>query len=411
MSVDLGQSKAKVWPAKKHLKLEDKLSDVTTLVVMLKNTPIETDLVSEFKGYSVHYVNYPSLSLDSLYSLKSGALLSSKEDKTIGDIISKDFNALLKRHSNLTSLRPSAFKIRNGKVIHEKCISISCTGKGFVPNGEDFFPSEIHGIKVDVFEGSLVPCNDERHEPLQVSCGLSLIDSYIYGTLGGFCLKTVDGKGGTIEGLITCLHCVLPPRAECGEEALGGIVVQPGKQKELKYECGTVRNWALGPTTYKGKLCYMDAAFIEMNKGRMSNTSQFCDSLLNVNRILFETFFGTDFSFNSVNIHEPFTDIPGNKVFKLGQTTGLTVGEVTSQNENGCIDYRNIKSIIYNNVVVISPRGGSQFARQGDSGSLVFYEKNGKPHLVGIIFASYKIGTALACHIKPILQEMKLRFH
>ena len=415
LSVALGKSNAKVWPAKKYLKLEDKISDVTTLVVMLKNTQTETDFVSEFKGYPVHYVNYPSLSLDCIHSLKSDASLSAKEDKTIGDIITKHFNALSKRHSNMTRMRPSAVKIRNGKVIQEKCISISCTGKGFVPNGEKLFPSEIDGIKVDIFEGSIIPCMDERHEPLHVSCSVSHKDSYSYGTLGGFCSETDDEEGGSIEGLITCLHCVLPSETKYVADVMDGIVVQPGTLLggfKLENECGTVKSWRLCHAPYNGKDFYMDAAFIEMDKGRISNTSQFCNNLLEVNQTLFETFLGTEFSFSSVIIHEPFEEIPDNKVFKLGQRTGLTVGKVTSQYENGVIEYSNNLKRNYCNVVGIAPRGGSQFARKGDSGSLVFYVKNGKPHLVGIIFAcdNNDIGKAYACHIKPVLQEMNLQF-
>ena len=226
--------------------------------------------------------------------------------------------------------------------------------------------------------------------------------------------ETDDEEGGTIPGLITCLHCVLPPDAEYMADAMDGIVVQPGTLLggfKHENECGTVKSGRLGPAPYNGDDFYMDAAFIEMDKGRISNTSQFCNNLLKVN----QTFLGTEFSFSSVIIHEPFEELPDNKVFKLGQTTGLTVGKVTSQCENGFIEYSNLKSPLkrnYCNVVGIAPRGGSQFARKGDSGSLVFYVKNGKPHLVGIIFAcdNNDIGKAYACHIKPVLQEMNLQF-
>ena len=402
-------SNVKVWAAKKYLKSEDKLSDITTLVVMLKNEPKETERVSEFKGYPVHYITNSSAASDCISALNSDVILSSKDDVMIGDVISKNFNNLLKKHSNITKMCPAAVNIRNGKVIHEMCISISCTGKGFVPNGEDVFPSEIEGITVDVLEGSIVPLIDKRQDKLKVSGSISHKDSNSYGTIGGLCSAT---ELAMINQFLTCLHCVFPKGKKYVADALDGIVVQPGNFFEGYHpenECGITRDGVLGHAAYNGKKFYMDAAVIEIDKDRVPDISEFCNILLRKNRMLFDQFFPRGLSFRTVNIHEPFTDIPGSKVFKLGQTTGLTVGEVTSQNAYGVLPYKINLKISFCNVVRIASRGGSPFAEKGDSGSLVFYEKNGKPHLVGIVFCG-EIGTTYACHIKPVLQKFKLQF-
>ena len=356
------------------------------------------------------YVSNPSVSFHDISSLKSNGILSAKDDTEIGDIISKHFSLLSKRHSNMTLMCPSAVKIRNGKVIKEKCISIYCTRKGVVPNGEELFPREIDGIKIDIFEGHLVPCIDTRHEQLQASCSISHKDHKCCGTLGGFCSATEGAKN---DRFLTCLHCVLPPKAKHMADALDGIVVQPArlfKKYKPENKCGKTRGWNLCHALYNGRQCYMDVAVVEIIKGRVPNTTIFCNQLIDVNRFLFRKYFPDDFSFTSVAIHEPFTDIPDNMVFKLGQTTGLSVGEVKSQNASGTIPYRENLEMNCENVIKIKPSGGSRFAMKGDSGSWVFYKKNDKAYLVGIIFAvcRVEIGTAFACHIKPIMQKMRL---
>ena len=356
------------------------------------------------------YVSNPSVSFHDNSSLKSNGILSAKDDTKIGDIISKYFSLLSKRHSNMTLICPSAVIIRKGKVIEEKCISIYCTKKGVVPIGEELFPSKIEDIKVDICEGSLIPCIDTRHKQLQASCSISHKDHQAYGTLGGFCSATEEA---TNDRFLTCLHCVLPQGAKHMADALDGIVVQPGNLLggyKHENECGQIRGWNLCNALYNGRQCYMDVAVVEIIKDRVPNPTIFCEQMIDANRILFSKFFPDGVSFTSAAIHEPFTDIPDNMVFKFGQVTGLTVGEVSSQVSRGGISYLNNPEMKFENVIKIIPRGGSHFAMKGDSGSWVFYVKNGKPHLVGIIFAVERgtTGTALACHIKPIVQKMKL---
>ena len=60
---------------------------------------------------------------------------------------------LFKRHTNITLVYSSASRYRNKRYIREKCITICCRGKGFVP-----FRDTLEDIPIDVVEDYVVYC-------------------------------------------------------------------------------------------------------------------------------------------------------------------------------------------------------------------------------------------------------------
>jgi hypothetical protein len=97
-------------------------------------------------------------------------------------------------------------------------------------------------------------------------------------------------------------------------------------------------------------------------------------------------------------------DYPHYKVFKVGEKTGWTVGEIAIPTMTW-IDPVD-SSIVYNNVMIISDAGpncggGSVFAAAGDSGSVVL-NKDRKiiGHLIGDL-PGITPAVYLACHIHP----------
>jgi hypothetical protein len=80
---------------------------------------------------------------------------------------------------------------------------------------------------------------------------------------------------------------------------------------------------------------------------------------------------------------------PGERVFKIGAKTGLTVGVISSIYAVEKVNFSgNLGILAFNDCLVIQGIDGSPFSLPGDSGSLVYRESDSK--LIGIVFAGTK---------------------
>ncbi|HVS34577.1 MAG TPA: hypothetical protein VMS17_03280 [Gemmataceae bacterium] len=90
----------------------------------------------------------------------------------------------------------------------------------------------------------------------------------------------------------------------------------------------------------------------------------------------------------------------GDRVFKVGRTTGLTHGEITDVSTTvGPVPYDPGDCWFKNCFTIIEPNGGT-FCDRGDSGSAIINEATGK--VVGLLFASNGTDT-YACPIVTVL--------
>jgi hypothetical protein len=83
----------------------------------------------------------------------------------------------------------------------------------------------------------------------------------------------------------------------------------------------------------------------------------------------------------------------GTKVFKVGRSTGFTSGNLWGQ-ATGTVEIfmsdKDFKSPVhFDNTLIVRDDHTGQFARTGDSGSLVVWRKNGEYEAVGILFCVY----------------------
>lgn len=106
------------------------------------------------------------------------------------------------------------------------------------------------------------------------------------------------------------------------------------------------------------------------------------------------------------NLHEPKgTTTPqiGDKVLKVGRTTGLTRGAITQYPTIvGPVDY-NGQSAWFRNSIEIEGEGGTMFSDRGDSGSVII--KDGTGEVVGLLYAGNGQQT-YACPIKTVLNQL-----
>ncbi|MGF6806301.1 hypothetical protein OKW30_001427 [Paraburkholderia sp. Clong3] len=93
---------------------------------------------------------------------------------------------------------------------------------------------------------------------------------------------------------------------------------------------------------------------------------------------------------------------PGDRVFKVGRTTGLTFGTVRQMAAIVPIEY-SIGRCWFRNAVVIEGENGTTFSNPGDSGSAVVRESDGK--VVGLVFAGGAVYT-YACPISAVLSGL-----
>lgn len=138
-----------------------------------------------------------------------------KDDvKTCKEIIEKYGPRLMDKHSNISMIIPSSYRLQNGVPIANVCIAIYCRGKCVIPLNEELFPTSLELVEVDVREGycAFGMTNDELlkseecHKNLRIGVQIGRSGGPI-GTLGGFLHKMA---GNTYMYFLTCAHVVIP---------------------------------------------------------------------------------------------------------------------------------------------------------------------------------------------------------
>lgn len=153
---------------------------------------------------------------------------------------------LFKKHSKLTLICKSVYKLKDGVKIERPCIQLFCRGKGYIPVKENHFPKHIKNVETDILEGGPVFAR-------RVRVGDKINSRQHIGTLGGFVQILGDIT------LLTCAHVVLP------EDNLNGINLTIPSNKAIYIDCeqtSASNNIPTSPTIHTkfrcGKLRYIE---------------------------------------------------------------------------------------------------------------------------------------------------------
>ena len=382
-----------VWLAREHKGNQFCNSD--TLVAELRRGCAKPTNANDYEGIPLRFID----PFSTKPSLINQSILSKQDDDYIGTIIRKHSARLMTDHRNITYIRPSAVRIRDGVPSKtDRYITICCKAKGLVPLGDKLFPEKLDDIYVDILEDYVFACS-ARHDNLKVGCSISHQDAIeCGGTLGGFC----SDENNRI-GLLTCCHCVAP---DTGLPDVGQKVVQPARRfaKNVRDDiCGTLTAGHLGTMGFLDENYYIDMSFSVINHDRLPTDGYFDQSLL-FHRL--EN--GYYPSLNTVKLHDFNDDIP-TPVYKFGLTTKLTRGTVISTNNQlyhmtyeGWMDCPGIDGVM---LLIRTDNPHVAFNEKGDSGALVFYLKDKIPHIVGMVFGKSNDGDCFACPITPFLNS------
>ena len=411
LSDEYSESVVNVWPARQHIKSEDRLSDDVTLVVMTKEADFS---MSEYEHHKVHVCCIHNTEPESQANMTQDVFLSTNDDDKIGSIIFEKAACLFREHSNITMIKPSAVKITDGKPTLWPCICICCKVKGMVPLGEELFPKKLEGIDVDVVIGSVILCMDHgstpnhtdvRQQNLKVSSSISPKGGEFLGTIGGFCFELNDEQKKV--GLITAYHNLI-----CNEKLPkeGDIIIQPGDNNRNDYDCGTFKDHRLENISFNSRKYFADVAFCEINTDCAPVDNSFPEEMTRNGLPI------------ACSLNEATVDdiVVGAEAYKVGQSTLYTTGKISTLHAvlpkslygtEVMTDCEKYLPRVFE--IVPNKKRNEYFGEDGDSGSLVFDIRDDKPNILGmvIMFCSGGVyrGCAYACQIKPVLEAMHLK--
>ncbi|XP_060072927.1 uncharacterized protein LOC132552756 [Ylistrum balloti] len=399
------------------------------MFVIYTNTISHGSETSE-AGYSVCFRN-PSVSSDEsrkvlYHSHKEGYILSDEDRKLVGRAIKQHSDKLWNRHSNLRGIMSSPVKYKSGRFEKQTCLVILCHFKGFVPDNEPLFPTEVEvgdvKLPVDIREGNVVlhhvQCPDALHKPLSFGCNIGAADDTTmrFGSVGPFVQLENDKVG-----FITCAHVVHGNSRYVGDSVPDIDVVQPSnggtEHPEDDRKCGKVVyfKYSLDEETS------IDVAVVEITE------PQRVPPLPGFSAYSQEQFTERGFpehgpDFNHGEFGEPTV---GHEIIKFGSASGITYGTYRG------IEMTEFSSKIYGKateterwrgVYYIENRQCSEqdcqpppFSTPGDSGAGVFQvivnEDNSRSLIcVGVLVgADTATGSGIVIPIKPILETFGLR--
>lgn len=189
--------------------------------------------------------------------------------------------------------------------------------------------------------------------------------------IGTICVGAIDNKTGQF-GVLTNEHVALA-----------------SQQKEMYYGgCIKNNNIYFNPLgiASKGKMGGdIDAAFIPYADQEKWDVSQYSEYDTTV--------------FSNVNVGDESQIIQGQPLMKIGQTTGVNYGSITSKNVSIVVDGIRIEKVFkYDNETL-----------KGDSGGPVYYNDGTNLHLIGMNFAASEvlgIKRGVACRISNVMKEL-----
>ncbi|XP_045169789.2 uncharacterized protein LOC123532426 isoform X2 [Mercenaria mercenaria] len=362
----------------------------------------------------------------------------------LNKVISDHSERLMKETKNITLITTSMYRSQNYQrgnppcLVNDPCVVILVMHKNWIPIGSKPLPREINGIPVDVREGIAVKFRgklpSEKHDNVRIGCKIessglpgSGHSSWVCnaGTLGGFIL----GSNSTIYGF-TCAHILFPDKTlkemqrdekiYIGEDLelsvmkqkeevsrLDIIVKRLEERKVYQASCemdeylGTVEMalYALGSTfDYTG----VDFAVVKIDAERIPNTTEFpyVDDSGTFKRETEGASTERDFRFNSGKIIDEDLKC-GEEVIKYGcrtlLTTGIFLGKRTFNNIDG--------ETWYGQCEIVS---NSSFAKESDSGSLVFRQKESDLEAACILLGGTRVRFA-ATYFPDILERTGLK--
>lgn len=179
------------------------------LVIVMFSTKSISDFPDGFETFRIMLIT----DNENTMSNRRAPRLSADNVQYCRPIIEKYGKKLMKKHSNISMIIPTAYRIKQGKVLTNVCIAIYCRGKGVIPLQENPFPTTLDGVDIDVREGyckfgmrnaELLESND-YHEKLRIGVEIGVPERQQGGTLGGF-IKLKTGE----MLFLTCAHVVIP---------------------------------------------------------------------------------------------------------------------------------------------------------------------------------------------------------
>lgn len=295
-------------------------------------------LPMEFKGYNVCYYE-PNDELGHFcnFSATLQSPLSETDTEELDMVIEVHSDKLMSEHSNLNIISPSSYKVRDGKIIFEKCIVLYCDKKGIVPYGETPFPTQIStntnkGLivtTIDVREAHFtllaIPSQPPFYELGRIGflatpamgCSIST-PGYRTGSLGVFVSSRADPLG---LYFLTCDHVI---------EENATTVLQPSRKDWQAFQYSQIDTSGL---TVVGDVCerfrgesngnWMDAALVRLQARERPTTFKLACAKHEYRSLGLSP----DLSFDHCT---PGPAKINSYAYKNGRTTGLTRGWVVS---------------------------------------------------------------------------------
>ncbi|XP_045187834.2 uncharacterized protein LOC123545572 [Mercenaria mercenaria] len=352
---------------------------------------------------------------------KDSSPLPSAVSRTIGEIIDKNSLLLMQNHAYISVISASSviskgYGTSNHCIIAKPCIVLSVLAKHYIPINEEPFPTELHGIPVDVRECEFELCGRSAktfHDKVKMGCKIS--STFLpqkHGTLGGFVEHPEYGLCG-----ITCAHVVLSDDLKFELKAKANVkenemscceIFQPfndpqkqnviGKQVEVTYKEGG--NGTAG----------VDLALFKLHQRQPTDrTFPDCKSASTI-------------KYESGNVWGQ-SGIPSDqrKVLKYGFVTGFTYGNI--QFENAVVREMDFHSKIevnkgaekytttlYKQYHIKSDDKKLKFSELGDSGALVFMkeglDEESELRCIGMVVGVFSDDTCAVTPVTAILKEL-----
>jgi hypothetical protein len=341
------------------------------------------------------------------------------------------------------------YRERGGVTTQELCFRVYVHEKrplsALAP--DDVVPSELFGIPTDVLvvlrSDALTCVSMDAHEPLVGGIGISNLKLWLAGgAAGGEVEWGTLGFFGTLHGtssrdryaLLSCNHVLAAQGAAKGDKIYqpqlriqGGVPIIT--RMEDIHPIGSIedlgvrenRNYTYADGTGTGKY-FLDCATAKI----ATDYSSWCKTNKGVN--LKNLIRGLDLpdlrpsppappqprpplswidGIARVRPQDlPPAGAPPYLVYKVGRTTGRTVGKIKAANEPVT---DNATGLVQENCILIENvgpncEGGTKFALKGDSGSVIV---NSDRRIVGLLFGGdTTLGTGHGCHIHPVLDRM-----
>lgn len=401
------------------------------LVIVMFSTKSISDFPDVFETFRVILIT----DNENTMSKREAPRLLANDVKYCRPIIRRYGKDLMKNHSNISMIIPTAYRIKQGKILAHVCIAIYCRGKGVIPLQESSFPTTLGGVDIDVREGycmfgmrnaELLNSN-VYHEKLRIGVEIGWPGGP-QGTLGGF-IKLETGE----ILFLTCAHVVIPYHCLTSTE---------NYRFSTHSMCPTCRNinvWQPPHITFKPAMGKVYDAVFKYNQPDTSSVDAAIVVITDRKRIPTDPFMtkqpsttsqlrGAGFTednpphFSSGEII-PQMDEPliGHMVVKCGAVTGLTHGVLAldggifrMENQEmrmpGIQAQHSQRIVMYRQYLVESVEN-YPFFQMGDSGSLVFMHHGRDLKCIGMAIGNTSYGGCIVTPIEAILEAFQNDHH